>query len=289
VGGCYLPDPTAGDIMTAVTVRWKASDLPFLKNPSSTAIAQRNASTTSTTSSTLNYTPVPHTPISIPASLSTETAKSGGLDPSPPSSSSSVHVRIGGIIAAVLVVLILSAGVLCRHQKQKKAKLNQANAAFQLPGSGPPMVAAAKWVDVQTSTADRNATAPIAGRNVAYTESVVTANEKVPQQMTQTVAPEVAEVPVTQLETTAPAQRHINEHQGQPYEDGLEVAHDQATRGVPESGLEVVQPSVARERASLHASLDQLQENRQRIMALNAIDEEEARIRRRLEELDNLQ
>jgi hypothetical protein len=274
VGGCYIPDATDSSIMTAVTVRWKPSDLQVLKNPSSTLIAQRNASITSTSSSTVNYTPIPFTPITIPNSFSTETAKSGGLDPSPPSSGSSFHVRIGAIIAAVLVALILSAGALWRRQKQKKAKLNQANAAVG---------------DVETSTANRNATAPIAGGNVAYTGSVSTVNEKVPQQMTQTVAPAIAEVPISQSETTAPVQRHINEQQGQPYVDGLAVAHDQASQGLPESGPEVVQPSVDRERAGLHASLDQLQEHRQRIMTLNAIDEEETRIRRRLEELDKPQ
>jgi hypothetical protein len=277
--GCFSPN-TADHIMFPIAIRWQASDLAVLTTAPPVSIASRSAiSTTSSLSFTLPTPPTFTLPsITVPTFVDpTSGSSSGSSNDDTISSGTKWRPRIGGIVVAVVVILVAIIAVFWRRHKQKKARERQAGAGVDAAARGMDGGPSAKVVDDEENAIPELAATSTSTRGIGAgnARSVETG---------QNSALTMAELPVSAAQS--PLHQEVSQLPEVAVGEGLEVSDKPVSPSIPDSGLiPVPAPESTQEREALIGNLNQLQDQRQRILALNAIDEEEARIRRRLDEI----
>jgi hypothetical protein len=258
--------------MFPIAIRWQASDLAVLTTAPPVSIASRSAiSTTSSFSFTLPTPPTLTLPsITVPTFIDpTSGSSSGSSTDDTTSSGAKWRPRIGGIVVAVVVILVAIIAFFWRRHKQKKARERQAGAGVD---------AAARGMDGGTITKS------VDDEENAIPELAATSTRGIGASNARNSVPTMAELPVSAAQS--PLRQDVSPLPEVVVGEGLEVSDKPVSQSIPDSGLiPMPVPHSTQEREALIGNLNQLQDQRQRILALNAIDEEEARIRRRLDEI----
>jgi hypothetical protein len=279
------------DYADAFTVRWKEEDLSTLTSPSPVFIPSRTGIISHGTDVAIMITlPPGATWTGAPGSMliadtgddsSSIGAGAGGL-----SSGAKAGIGIGAALG-VLALLAVIGFLIFRRRRKSRTYMRDTHHDAPIP----------------YDAAEKMAELPVPVRNIesepslpeAVTYQRATHNSTKPHLAElsssghQTRVSPVAELPSSQHQTSIPQITELSAPS--PLETGA------VPEVVPESGLELdtrqqppvnlAQTTAEQRRRELTDNLTQIQERRQRLMTIHAMEEEENRIRRELEHLDH--